>query len=296
MNQPKAINMTESYAMADTSKAPPLDPADENQALTQEKLQARAERLWRLRVGGISLATGFAIWFAVTWLGWIPERVLPSPGAILDGAVRLLSEGFNNIPLYQHILSSLGRTSAGFVLGSLVGIPVGLVLGQSKLAAAAAFPYMAAIRPVPAIAYIPLVILWFGIGEASKIALIFIATFLYVALSVADGARAVRIEWLRACRSLGGSWFHTFRHVVLPGTLPQIMTALKVGATISWSTVVASELIAAQSGLGSMVMEAATFYRLTDVFIGIALIGLIGFLLQAAISFIEQKLVHWSGT
>lgn len=270
---------------------------EESVAYDQEKSRARAERLWRRRVGFISVAVGFAVWFLVTTgFQWISERWLPSPVGIAEGMVRLLSEGFNNVPLHVHVLSSLGRTTAGFVLGSIVGIPVGLVLGQSRLAAAAAFPYIAAIRPVPAIAYIPLVILWFGIGETSKVALIFMASFLYVSLSVADGARAVRIEWLRACRSLGGSWLHTFRHVVLPGTLPQIMTALKVGATISWSTVVAAELIAAPAGLGSMVMEAATFYRMTDVYIGIALIGLIGFLLLAAIEFLERKLVHWSGT
>lgn len=269
----------------------------DNPAYDQEKLRARAERLWRRRVGFVSVAVGFGIWFlATTGFQWISERWLPSPVAIAEGIFRLLYEGFNNVPLHVHVLSSLGRTTAGFVLGSIIGIPVGLILGQSRLAAAAAFPYIAAIRPVPAIAYIPLVILWFGIGESSKIALIFMASFLYVSLSVADGARAVRVEWLRACRSLGGSWLDTFRHVVLPGTLSQIMTALKVGATISWSTVVAAELIAAPAGLGSMVMEAATFYRMTDVYIGIALIGLIGFLLLTAIEFLERKLVHWSGT
>lgn len=269
---------------------------DVSAAYDQEKIRLRADRRWRRRVGFGSLMVGFGIWFLLTTgFNLVSDRWLPSPVDIVQGFVRLVEEGFNNVPLHMHVLASLARTTAGFLLGSLFGIPVGLALGQSKVASAAAFPFIAAIRPIPAIAYIPLVILWFGIGETSKVALIFIAAFLYISLSVADGARAVRTDWLRASRSLGGNWFDTFRHVVLPATLPQIMTALKVGATISWSTVVAAELIAAPAGLGSMVMEAATFYRMTDVYIGIGLIGLIGFLLLSAIELLETKLVHWSG-
>jgi ABC-type nitrate/sulfonate/bicarbonate transport system permease component len=148
---------------------------------------------------------------------------------------------------------------------------------------------------IPPIAYIPLVILWFGIGEFSKIVLIFLASFLYVALNTAAGVRAVPQDLIRVARTLGASNFRLFYAVILPEALPYVILGLKVALALSWAVVVAAELVAAQAGLGFLIMDAGTFFRIPDLYVGILLIGLIGLLLERGLTLFERRFVHWSG-
>jgi len=207
----------------------------------------------------------------------------------------LISHGYVGVPLYDHIAASLIRTLIGFFAAAIVGIPFGLLIGRVRILEAAFVPWFAFLRPIPAIAFVPLVILWFGIGEFSKISVIFFSSFLYITVSTIAGVKSVPLQILRAGYSLGASDRKSFLYVVLPAALPQIMVGLRLGSAISWTLVVAAELVAAQRGLGYMIMDASTFFRVKDVYVGLIVIGIIGFLLESSIAFVEGRLVHWRG-
>jgi NitT/TauT family transport system permease protein len=185
------------------------------------------------------------------------------------------------------LLAAIGSVLGGLVLWTLIG--------RVRMLEAAFVPWFAFLRPIPAIAFVPLVILWFGIGEFSKISVIFFSSFLYITVSTIAGVKSVPLQILRAGYSLGASDRKSFLYVVLPAALPQIMVGLRLGSAISWTLVVAAELVAAQRGLGYMIMDASTFFRVKDVYVGLIVIGVIGFLLESSIAFVEGRLVHWRG-
>src|SRR5262249_1161005 len=153
------------------------------------------------------------------------------------------------------------RTLIGFFLAVVVGVPLGLLIGYNWIAAAALTPIFSFARPIPAISFIPLVILFFGIGEFPKILLIFVTSMLYIILNTSARVRSVPQGLIRVGLNLGLTRVQLFRAVILPASLPQVMTGVRVATAVSWALVVAAELVAAQEGLGYMVMDAATFFR-----------------------------------
>lgn len=235
------------------------------------------------------------LWYGVTALGLVKPFMLPSPGDLGREFLALVAQGYAQKPLREHVLSSLARTFAGLGLGLAVGIPLGLLMGASRTLYAILSPVFSFMRPIPPIAFIPLMILYFGIGEFSKVFLIFMAALWYVVLNASAGVRAVPQDLLRAAQNLGLTRAQIFRHVIFWAALPNIMTGVKTATAISWAIVVAAELIAAQAGLGFMVMDAATFFRVPDVYIGIIIIGLIGLTLEAITRALEVSLLHWQG-
>jgi NitT/TauT family transport system permease protein len=220
---------------------------------------------------------------------------LPSPQALAHELYSLIITGYTGKPLWAHALASLIRTLVGLIAALLVGIPVGLLMGASRVAGALLTPPFSFLRPVPAIALIPLIILYFGIGEFSKIFVIFITASLYIILNAAAGVKSVPQDLIRAGINMGLSRRQLFTHVILPASAPYIMTGIKTATAVSWALVVASELIAAQVGLGYVIMDAATFYRIPDVYIAIAIIGLIGLALETLETYAENRLLHWRG-
>ena len=241
-----------------------------------------------------AILAALCIWFAVTSGGVVSSKILVSPMGLLQQFVTLARDGYDGTPLYTDILASLLRTTVGFAIGTAVAIPVGLATGYSPVISALITPFLAILRPIPVIAFIPLAILWFGIGEFSKILLIAMTSFLYMTVNTAAGVKAVPEDIIRAARSLGATRFQLFRSVILPESLPYIFVGFRVSAAVSWAVVVAAELIAAQAGLGYMIMDAATFFRIPVVYVGIALIGIIGFAIDWTISMAEKRLVHWT--
>lgn len=235
------------------------------------------------------------VWTAVTTSGLIRPGYFPSPMDLIREFDLMIREGYRESSLAGHIGISLFRTVVGFTLGLLVGVPLGLLTGYSRVSGAMVSPIMAFIRPIPPIAFIPMVVLYFGLGEVGKVVLIFWTSLIYVHVNAHAGAAHVPIAYLRAARSLGLSKQQVFVHVVLPAAIPQIFTGLKVAMALSWAVVVAAELTGAQSGLGYMISDAALIFRIPVVFIGIALIGVIGLCLYAIINFLEARFVHWRG-
>ncbi len=274
----------------------------EIEALLREKGEERRSGLQRLfreypttLVSAASLA-GFVAFWAFLSLGHIvSNRFLVSPMEVAKEIVTLFQEGYINIPFYIHLSYSISRSLSGLLAAIILGIPLGLLIGQNRYVSAVFLPLLAMFRPVPPIALIPLAVLWFGIGEFAKVFLIFLASFLYITLSVSSGVKEVKENLIRAAYSFGANERQLFVHVIFPEILPHIVNSVKVGTAISWAVVVAAELVAAQKGLGYMIMDAATFFRIADVYVGIVFIGLVGFMLEYLISALEKRFVHWSG-
>ena len=242
-----------------------------------------------------AIAALIVLWIVASRSGFIKPGYLPTPEELWGTFVDLMKNGYQGKPLSEHIGISLFRTLTGFALGVLFGVPVGLLAGYSRRAGAMISPIMAFIRPIPPIAFIPMAVLYFGLGETGKIVLIFFVSFNYVQANAQAGAANFPIAYRRAAESLGLTRAQTFYRIVLPGALPQIFTGLKVALALSWAVVVAAELVGAQSGLGFMISDAALLFRIPVVFIGIALIGAIGLVLNLSLNFIEHRIVHWKG-
>lgn len=248
---------------------------------------------WMLSTLGILIA--LAVWVGFTSSGLIKPGYFPSPMELWREFVGLAKDGYRESSLWGHIGISLMRTGVGFVIGVVLGVPLGLLTGVNRVAGAMVSPIMAFLRPIPPIAFIPMAVLYLGLGEAGKIVLIVWCSFNYVYVNAQAGASHVPIAYLRAARSLGLSQRQLFFKVVLPAATPQIFTGLKVAMALSWAVVVAAELTGAQSGLGYMIEDAALVFRIPVVYIGIIIIGLIGLALNAALSFAEARFVHWKG-
>ena len=248
-----------------------------------------------LVVSALSIAAIAVAWTAVTALFRVSPLILPSPRAMGAELRSLLDVGYAGKPLYIHVGASLFRSLTGLVAGIALAVPIGLAMGYHRTVSAALVPVFGFFRPIPPIAFIPLMILWFGIGELSKILLIFAASFNYTVLNSAAGMRAVPEQLIRKGRNLGLTRWQLFTSVMLPAAMPHIFTGIKTSTAVSWAIVVAAELIAAQEGLGFIIQDAGTFFRITDVFFGIIIVGLIGVSLELAISLIERRTLHWQG-
>jgi NitT/TauT family transport system permease protein len=223
------------------------------------------------------------------------SAVVPSPWSLLVELQRLILEGYSGTPLWSHFRASLLRTMSGFLLGALTGTVVGLLMGYSRIIGSALAPFFAFVRPIPAIAYIPILILLFGIGEASKILVILVAAFLYVSMNTSAGVKSVPGDLIRVGQSFGASRQQLFFYIIVPETLPHVALGLRIGLALSWAVVVAAELVAAQQGLGYMIMDASTFFRIEVVYVGVILIGLVGLTLESMLLWAERKIIHWSG-
>lgn len=220
---------------------------------------------------------------------------MPPPEAVVSQLVQIAREGYQNVALLDHVGWSLWRVLAGFVLGSLIGIPLGYAMGLWGWARGWFDPIVEFMRPVPPLALIPLVIIWFGIGENGKIVLLFLAALWVMIISARAGVSGVNITKVHAAYSLGASKWQVLRHVIVPNSLPEIFTGARVAMGVCWGTVVAAELVAAEKGAGKMIVAASRFQATDIVIMGIVLIGLIGFGIDILMRKLEKVLVPWKG-
>ena len=220
---------------------------------------------------------------------------LPSPEAVVARFIEIAKNGYQNTPLWEHLGASLTRVLVGFALGSIVGVPLGYAMGLSGWWRGWFDPIVEFMRPVPPLALIPLVIIWFGIWETGKIVLLFLAALWIMVIAARAGVSGVRITKIHAAYSLGASKWQIMRHVIIPNSLPEIFTGARVAMGVCWGTVVAAELVAAQKGAGMMIIAASKF-QLTDIVVmGIILIGVIGYGIDILMRMAEKKLVPWKG-
>lgn len=220
---------------------------------------------------------------------------LPAPEAVVGRMIEIANDGYRGSTLWEHLGYSLFRVVTGFILGALIGIPLGYAMGLSNWFRGWFEPIVEFMRPVPPLALIPLVIIWFGIGETGKIILLFLASLWIMAISARAGVSGVNIAKVHVAYSLGASKFQIMRYVIMPNSLPEIFTGARVAMGVCWGTVVAAELVAASEGAGMMIMVASKF-QLTDiVLMGIILIGCIGFGIDILMRKVERVLVPWKG-
>ncbi len=220
---------------------------------------------------------------------------LPAPETVVSRFFEIASEGYQNFSLWQHLGWSLLRVVAGFVTGAIIGIPLGYAMGLSGWFRGWFDPIVEFMRPVPPLALIPLVIIWFGIWETGKIVLLFLAALWIMTIAARAGVSGVNISKIHAAYSLGASKWQIMRHVIVPNSLPEIFTGARVAMGVCWGTVVAAELVAAQKGAGMMIIAASKF-QLTDIVImGIVLIGIIGYGIDILMRKAENWLVPWKG-
>ncbi len=220
---------------------------------------------------------------------------MPSPEAVWKRFVEIFTSGYQGVTLGEHLGWSLLRVVAGFLVGSVIGIPLGYAMGLSGWFRGWFDPIVEFMRPVPPLALIPLVIIWFGIGETGKIILLFLAALWIMTIAARSGVSGVDISKVHAAYSLGASKRQILRQVIVPNSLPEIFTGARVAMGVCWGTVVAAELVAAEKGAGKMIVAASKF-QLTDIVImGIILIGIIGFGIDILMRKLESWLVPWKG-
>lgn len=243
-----------------------------------------------------TLAILLVLWWAVTALQLIAPLFLPPPGQVLQKLISVAGpQGFMDATLWQHLSASLMRILIALLAAAIIGIPVGIAMGLSPTVRGILDPLIELYRPIPPLAYLPLMVIWFGIGETSKILLIYLAIFAPVAMSAMAGVKSAQQVRLRAAQSLGASRAQILWFVILPGALPEILTGLRIGLGVGWSTLVAAELIAATRGLGFMVQSAGEFLATDVVLAGIAVIAIIAFVLELGLRALQRRLTPWHG-
>jgi taurine transport system permease protein len=243
--------------------------------------------LLMLNFGAVAVA--LLAWWAATGLGWIAPIFLPSPGDVLHAGRIVLMQG----ELLTDVLISARRVFLGFALATVVAVPLGIVMGVWRPAKAIMDPFVSLLRPLPSITWIPLSILWLGIGELQKVAIVFMGSWVYILLYTVESTRRVDPVLLRAARNLGASDVAVMREVILPGALPGIISGLKITLAISWSCVLTAEMIAAQNGLGALIWQAKDWGNMPLVLVGMLCISLTVLLADWLALRLEWALLPW---
>jgi taurine transport system permease protein len=242
-----------------------------------------------------TVATLFVLWFAVTNLGWIKPLFLPTPQAVFAQFHEYLVGAANDRPLLEHLAASLLRVFSAFLLACLTAIPVGIAMGVSRVARGIFDPPLEFYRPLPPLSYLPLVIIWFGIDELPKVILIYLACFAPLALAARHGMKAATQEQIHAAYSMGASRWQVVGHVILPAAMPEILVGMRIAVGFGWTTLVAAEMVAANVGLGQMVLNASNFLRTDIVVMGIVVIGIVAYLFDLLMRWVERRAVPWKG-
>ncbi|HZS84131.1 MAG TPA: ABC transporter permease [Stellaceae bacterium] len=246
-------------------------------------------RRTRLVLGLLSVLAFLGIWNLATARGWISPVFLPSPAAVAAEAGNTLDTG----ELWRAVLASSERVFAGFFLAAAVAVPLGVLMGVWWPAKAIIDPFVSLLRPLPSITWIPLTILWLGIGEAQKTAIVFMGSWIYILIYTIESTKRVDPLLIRAARNLGATDVALMREVILPGALPGILSGLKVTLAISWSCVITAEMVAAQTGLGAIIWRAKDWGNLPLVLVGMAGISVTVLVADTLAELLERLLIPW---
>jgi NitT/TauT family transport system permease protein len=237
----------------------------------------------------VALLALVVLWEVVARLGWVPVLFLPSPLGVLGEAGEMLRSG----ELLGHLAASLWRLLLGFTLGAALGIVVGVAVGFFAMAEALGTPVIAATFPIPTIALLPLLILWLGLGEPSKVAVIALGVFFPMAINTFTGVRQADPLLLRAAVAFGARRWSIIRKVVLPSALPMVFAGLRLGAGTALLLLVAAEMIAVESGIGFLVLHAGNLMQTTKLMVGIVVLSLLGVASHWGLARLERAAVPW---
>jgi taurine transport system permease protein len=243
----------------------------------------------------LTLVSILLAWYAIARFRLVSELFVPHPLSVWQAFVDIATDGYRGGTLLHHLLDSLHRVLAGFSLAVVTAVPLGLAIGYSSKVQAVFDPLIEFYRPLPPLAYYTLLVVWLGIENESKIALLYLAAFPPLSVNAMAGVRSVPAERVQGARCLGASRWQVFRYVVFPSCLPDIFTGMRVSIGFTYTTLVAAEMVAATSGIGWMVLDASKFLRSDVIFMGNIVMGLTGIALDRIIRIAERRLVPWRG-
>lgn len=251
---------------------------------------AERRRRWAyIELTVLSLLTGVGLWWAAVASGLANPVLMPPPQVVVRAIVEMVVEG--TLPI--HIGVSLARALGGFLLAALIGVPMGVLVGRSARAYALIEPWIELARPVPPIAVLPLVVLWFGIGEESKLVVVFYGALFPILVNTVHGVRSVDNGLIRAARALGASERQIFCLVVLPASVPSVVTGFRLGAGMAIFVLVAAELLGSTAGLGWLIMDAREHFFTDRIMVGIVALGMVGYVINRGLLWLEHRLVRW---
>ena len=237
----------------------------------------------------IGLAALLGIWSIVSWSGVVNELLLPPPLSVVKAGIDEATSGV----LVTNVVASLKRVMAGYALAVALGVGLGLFVGWNDKAYRALNPAIEALRPIPPIAWVPLAILWFGLTDKAAYYIVFIGPVFPIFVTTAAAVRATGRHYVNAAECLGASQWALLTEIILPGAMPEIFTALRVGIAVAWTCVVAAELVAAQSGLGYQMWQSRELFKSADVIFGMLMIGALGFASNYLVLLIERRTLRW---
>jgi NitT/TauT family transport system permease protein len=247
-------------------------------------------RYWML--AAIGLIVPVLAWWAVANSGWVEKVFMPTPGSVWSRTALWWSED----NLLQDAGISIYRVTAGWLLSAVIAMPIGLLIGTFRPVQALLEPLTDFVRYMPAVAFIPLVMLWVGIDEGSKVAIIFIGTFFQMVLMVAEDVRRVPAAQIEAAQTMGATRMEIIQLVLLPSSKPALVDTLRITMGWAWTYLVVAELVAANSGLGYAILKAQRFLQTDKIFAGIILIGLIGLIIDQLFRLFHRKAFPWMHT
>lgn len=229
-----------------------------------------------------------AIWFIASQEGWTNTLLLPTPGSVIAAAAEMIRDG----ELSRHVAASLSRTLSGFLFSSCLALTLAWLFSHHLLAEKQGHVLLEAVRVVPPLSLVPLLILWLGIGEAPKITIVILASFFPIYLSALSGLRHVDARWDELARSLSLTRWEKLRHISIPAALPALVTGLRLGFGYSWRALVGAELIAASSGLGYLIQDSAEMSRSDRMVVGILSIAVLGIVMDALFALAARRFTH----
>ncbi|MBN2657121.1 MAG: ABC transporter permease [Spirochaetales bacterium] len=246
----------------------------------------------------ISLSAVLAIfitWSVVAAMKIFPEYFIPTPASVFRAFKEIAFEGYRGGTLLEHLGDSLFRVLSGFILACMIAIPLGMLMGFNRKIKALFDPIVEFYRPLPPLAYYTILVIWLGIGNASKITLLFLAAFPPLSINSMAAVASVPLERIHTAQSLGANKRQIFSRVIFPSCLPGIFTGMRVSIGFTYTTLVSSEIVAATSGIGWMVLDAGKFLRGDVMFMGILVMGVTGIILDRLIRIAEMLIVPWKG-
>jgi taurine transport system permease protein len=252
-------------------------------------------RLGDRRVTFLSLSLLLLVWIGITQGGLVNELFLPGPVLLWDGFVDLLKNGYRDRTIWEHAGLSLRRVLLGFATGAAAGTLLGLAMGYNRRIEAFFTPLVEFFRPLPQLAYLILLIVWFGIEETAQVVLLFLTALPVAAVAAMDGVKSVSVQRIQAAQSLGAGEWQIFRYVVFPSALHEIFTGARLAIGVVYTTLIAAEIIAGSTGFGWIILDAGRFLRSDYVFVGILVLGTMGLLLDRLLLAAERRIVHWTG-
>ena len=243
----------------------------------------------------VTILAVFGLWFGLTATGAFSETIIPSPASVWESFLDVARDGYKGHTLLEHLGTSLERLVIAYLLVVVTAVPLGLLSGYNSKIRAILEPIVEFYRPLPPLAYYTILVLWMGIDESSKLALLYLAGFAPVYINCVSGVIRIKEDYINGAKTLGASKKQIFFYVIFPAALTDVFTGLRTALGVEYTTLVSAEMVAATAGMGWLVLDASNYLRSDVVFMGVIIMGITGVLLDRIIRFVEHKVVHWKG-